>query len=138
MRKRDILTPIGITVGFIMIMIAILSSGGRDGVVNFIDIASIFIVIGGLIGSLLINFKFEQIKLFSIVMREAFRKYDRSLPELIELFIRLADIARRDGLLTLERELESVEDPFIKKGIMQAIDGLERSEEHTSELQSRG
>lgn len=125
MRKRDILTPIGITFGFIMIMIAILSSGGRDGVVNFIDIASIFIVIGGLIGSLLINFKFEQIKLFSIVMREAFRKYDRSLPELIELFIRLADIARRDGLLTLERELESIEDPFIKKGIMLAIDGLE-------------
>lgn len=64
MRKRDILTPIGITVGFIMIMLAILSNGGREDLRNFIDIASIFIVIGGLIGSLLINFKYEQIKLF--------------------------------------------------------------------------
>src|SRR5690625_5546851 len=62
MRKRDILTPIGITIGFIMIMLAIVSNEGQDGLSIFIDIAAIFIVIGGLIGSLFINFKFEQIK----------------------------------------------------------------------------
>src|SRR5690625_4039643 len=118
MRKRDILTPIGITVGFIMIMAAILTSGGREGVSTYIDIDSVFIVIGSVMGSLLINFQFEQIKLFSLVFREAFKKYDRSLPELIQLFLRLADLARRDGLLALENELEEIEDPFVKKGIM--------------------
>src|SRR5699024_9797077 len=83
MRKRDVLTPLGITIGFIMIMLAILSNGGREGIDNFIDIASIFIVIGGLIGSLLINFKYEQIKLFNSVMKEAFRKNDYDLKEMI-------------------------------------------------------
>lgn len=125
MRKRDILTPLGITIGFIMIMLAILSNGGREGFMNFIDIASIFIVIGGLIGSLLINFKYEQIKLFNQVMKEAFRKNDHHLDELIYLFVHLSDHARKEGLLALENELEKVDDPFIKKGILLAVDGIE-------------
>lgn len=54
MRKRDILTPIGITLGFIMIMLAIMSKGGTSGASLFLDISSIFIVIGGLIASMLI------------------------------------------------------------------------------------
>lgn len=125
MRKRDLLTPLGITLGFIMIMLAILSSGGREGVITFIDIASIFIVIGGVAGSLLINFKFEQIRLLRKVMREAFNKYDQNLPELINLFIRLSEQARKEGLLALENELEEIDDEFIKKGILLAIDGIE-------------
>src|SRR5690625_2284510 len=110
MRKRDILTPIGITLGFIMIMLAILSNGGREGVSNFVDVASIFIVLGGLVGSLLINFKYEQIKLFFTVMKEAFRKNDSKISELIHLFIRLSDQARKEGLLALENEMEDVDD----------------------------
>lgn len=125
MRKRDLLTPIGITFGFIMIMLAILSNGGREGVITFIDIASFLIVIGGLIGSLLINFKFEQIKLVGKVIRESFRKNEERIPELIALFIRLSEQARREGLLALENELEDVDDEFIKKGILLAIDGIE-------------
>ncbi len=118
MKKRDILTPIGITVGFVMIMIAILLSGGREGFSNFVDVASIFIVIGGLIGSLFINFKYEQIKLIPIVLREAFRKNDQNLTELIQLFIHLSERARKEGLLSLELEFDEIEDEFIKKGIL--------------------
>lgn len=125
MRKRDILTPIGITLGFIMIMMAILAKGGSEGFTSFLDIASIFIVIGGLCASLFINFKMEQIKLTSKVMKEAFHKNDQRLPELIELFIRLSERARREGLLALENELDEVDDVFIKKGVLLAVDGIE-------------
>ncbi|MGM8213378.1 flagellar motor protein MotP [Virgibacillus sp. W0430] len=125
MRKIDLLTPIGITLGFIMIMLAILSNAGRDGMASFLDIASIFVVIGGLIGSLLINFKLEQLKLVRKVLKEAFHKNDQRLPELIGLFIRLSERARREGILSLENELDVVEDKFIKKGILLAVDGIE-------------
>jgi len=125
MTKRDILTPIGITFGFVMIMLAILSNGGREGISNFIDIAGLLIVLGGLIGSLLINFKSEQIKLFWTVMKEAFRKKERNLTELIQLFIFLSDKARKEGLLSLEMELDDIDDEFIKKGILLAVDGIE-------------
>lgn len=125
MRKRDVLTPVGITIGFIMIMLAIVLNGGREGLAIFIDIAAIFIVIGGLIGSLFINFKFEQMKSITKVMNEAFRKDDRDLHRLIHQFVHLSDKARKEGLLSLELELDEVEDKFIKKGILLAIDGME-------------
>ncbi|WP_404453666.1 flagellar motor protein MotP [Virgibacillus necropolis] len=125
MRKRDILTPIGITLGFIMIMMAILTSGGTEGFISFLDIASIFIVIGGLIASLMINFKMEQIKLTTKVMKEAFHQNGQRLPELIQLFIKLSERARREGILALESDLDDVDEPFIKKGILLAVDGVE-------------
>ncbi|WP_077299023.1 flagellar motor protein MotP [Virgibacillus pantothenticus] len=126
MRKRDILTPFGITMGFIMIMLAIVSkSSTSEGAGLFLDISSIFIVIGGLIASMLITFKFEQIKLTRKVLSEAFHKNDQQLPQLIALFVHLSERARREGLLALENELEEVDDPFIKKGILLAVDGIE-------------
>lgn len=124
MRKRDLLTPIGITLGFIMIMLAITTKGG-NGAASFFDISSIFIVIGGLIASLLINFKMEHLKLTTKVFKEAFRKNDQQLPELIQLFVRLSERARREGILALENELDEVDDSFIKKGILLTVDGIE-------------
>jgi len=114
-----------ITLGFIMIMLAFLSNGSSEGLLSFLDIASIFVVIGGLIASLMINFKREQIKLAGKVLREAFHKKEAALPDLIQLFIRLSDRARREGILSLENELDDVEDPFIKKGVLLAVDGIE-------------
>src|SRR5690625_4407441 len=125
MKKRDILTPIGITLGFIMIAMAIVSNAGSSGLASFFDVASIFIVVGGLIASLLINFKTKQIKLAGTVIRESFYQNDQRLSELIDLFVRLSERARREGILALENELEEVDDAFLRKGIMLAVDGIE-------------
>lgn len=125
MKKRDLLTPIGLTLGFVMISAGIMSNGGREGFITFVDFSSVFIVLGGLIGSLFINFKFEQTKLFWTVFKESFRKSEHSIPELIQLFVRLSERARKEGLLALEDEMEEVNDEFIKKGIILAIDGIE-------------
>ena len=125
MRKRDFLTPIGITLGFIMLMLAIMTNSGTEGVASFADIPSVFIVLGGLVASMLVTFKLDQIKLTGKIMKEAFHKNDMQLPELIKLFVRLSERARREGILALENELEEVEDPFIKKGILLAVDGID-------------
>ncbi|TRM12975.1 flagellar motor protein MotP [Lentibacillus cibarius] len=125
MRKKDILTPIGITLGFIMIMLAILAKGGTEGVASFLDISSIFVVIGGLMASLLINFKMEQIKLTGKVINETFHKNNQRMPELVDKFILLAERARREGILALENEMDEVDDEFLKKGILLAVDGIE-------------
>lgn len=125
MKKRDLLTPIGITLGFIMIMLAVSNNDGESGAASFLDISSIFIVIGGLIASLLITFKREQMKLSIKVIREAFYKNDQQLPKLINLFVSLSERARREGILALENELDEVDDEFIRKGILLAVDGIE-------------
>ncbi|WP_182201109.1 flagellar motor protein MotP [Paraliobacillus salinarum] len=125
MKKRDILTPIGITLGFIMIAFGIVSSGGTSGFVSFVQVSSVVIVLGGLAAALLINFNMEQIKLTGRVVKEAFNQNQHDIPTLIELFERLSERARREGLLALENELDNVDDPFIKKGVLLAVDGIE-------------
>lgn len=125
MTKKDLLTPIGITFGFAMMIFAITSSGRAEDLPIFLDVAAIFIVLGGVFASLMISFKLEQMKLLGRVIKESFVKTEEKVPELIALFVRLSERARREGILALENELEEVEDPFIKKGIMLAVDGIE-------------
>src|SRR5690625_2545105 len=125
MRIRDLLTPIGLTIGFIVLGLAILDSGGITGFQAFIDVASILIVIGGLVTALLVNFNWEQLKNAKNVISEAFKKDETNTADLIALFEKLSERSRREGLLALENELEEIDDPFIKKGILLAIDGIE-------------
>lgn len=125
MSKKDLLTPIGITFGFIVIMLAILSNSGTEGVKSFIDIASILIVLGGLIASMLITFKMDQLKLLLKLFKATSLQNSIQLPELIDLFSRLAERARREGILALENDLEEIEDSFIRKGILLVVDGVE-------------
>ncbi len=43
----------------------------------------------------------------------------------IEPLVKMAEKARREGLLALESEMESVADPFMKKGLQMAVDGTD-------------
>ncbi len=125
MNKRDILTPFGITIGFIMIILAILSNGGTDEIASFVDLAGIFIVIGGLIASMLVTFRFNDLKQIGKILKAASYQNNIPLPELIELFITLSERARREGILALENNIDEIEDPFIRKGILLVVDGME-------------
>ena len=46
----------------------------------------------------------------------------------IEQLVSFADVARRDGLLALEGSLGEVEDEFLKRGLMMAVDGTDPEE----------
>src|SRR5699024_7675775 len=111
MKQRDVLTPIGIIFGILMISYGIISSSGLLGFLDFIVIPSIVIVFGGVIAAILINFNISQVKLTGKVIKESFSKNGYNLEELILLFEQLSERARREGLLALESELDEVEDP---------------------------
>ncbi|PLR79152.1 motility protein A [Bacillus sp. V3-13] len=125
MRKLDFLTPVGLTIGVLMLIFGILTNGGMSGFLSFIDLSSFFIVLGGLIAGLLISFPVKDIRQMITVIRQGFSDEDRSLRNLIETFVHLSDRARREGLLSLETEIGQIEDPFIRKGILLAVDGME-------------
>ncbi|MBP3949791.1 flagellar motor protein MotP [Bacillus suaedae] len=125
MKKFDVMTPIGMAAGTILILMAILSSGGAAGLISFIDIASVLIVVGGVVAGTVIAFSFAELKVVPKVMKQAFNTSNHNLQELIDTFVDLSGKARREGLLALEAGLEEVEDPFIKKGVLLAVDGIE-------------
>jgi chemotaxis protein MotA len=43
----------------------------------------------------------------------------------VEPLVKMAERARREGLLALESEMETVEDPFMRKGLQMAVDGTD-------------
>ncbi|MDW8801885.1 MotA/TolQ/ExbB proton channel family protein [Clostridium sp. A1-XYC3] len=118
----DIISVIGSALAVLFVLFGILTGGS---ILTFIDIPSIFIVFGGTIGSLLLSSKKENVKqlfkLFSLVFRE---KSTNSLV-VIEMLARWSMKARKEGLMGLEQIAEEVSDPFIKKGLMMVVDGIE-------------
>ncbi|MEN8701333.1 flagellar motor protein MotP [Bacillus infantis] len=125
MRKLDTLTPIGLFIGFAMLVFGIMTNGGFSGFLSFVDPASMLIVLGGLISGLLVSFPLRDIKHSFSVVRQSFSKDEKDLGEIIDVFVKLSDKARREGLLSLEPEIEQMEDPFVRKGVLLAVDGLE-------------
>lgn len=124
MKRLDMLTPIGLLAGAIILIFGIVVNGGFSDILSFIDIPSILIVFGGVFAALFVSFPVKEIKHMFVVIRQAFSKKEEDLPAVIDLFGTLSDKARREGLLSLEMEVEQLENRFIRKGVLLAIDGL--------------
>lgn len=125
MKKFDIITPIGVLLGVSMLSLAVISQSGSVGLLFFIQLSSIAIVLGGVAAALLINFSFEELKLIPKALRHTFVQTQHQPKEIIETIVGLATQARKEGLLSLEKKIEDVPNPFIKKGVLLAVDGLE-------------
>jgi chemotaxis protein MotA len=59
------------------------------------------------------------------VTKAAFFSEIQNMGELVRLFVSLGQKARREGLLALEDELESLNDKFLVNGLQMVIDGLD-------------
>jgi chemotaxis protein MotA len=117
----DIATIVGITSGVTFIILAMVLGGA--GVGPFIHIPSMMITIGGTIAATLVNYPLHEIRGVFGTVRNAFR-FDLKTPaSMIEILVVYATKARREGILTLEAELETATDPFLIQGVRLAIDG---------------
>lgn len=118
----DIGTIIGLAAGTILLLVSILMGGSLG---SFINIPSLLIVVGGSIAATLINYPMPDFLGIMKVIKNAFMNKASNPTELIEIMGRQAEIARRDGLLALEKETANIEDPFLKAGLELAIDGMD-------------
>ncbi len=116
MKKLDMLTPLGVVLGIVFVGVAILTNAGPDSFGSFINIPSILVVIGGLIGAMLVSFSFSELKQLGRVMAESFKIQEHDTQHLISTFVSLADKARREGLLSLEAEVEEIRGSVHQEG----------------------
>ena len=121
----DIATIIGLIVGAVMVVFGIVSSGGVEALGNFFDVPSIIITIGGSISSLITSYTLKDTinSLKSVGM--AFKDPKLDPAETIGKIIELSNVARKEGLLALEEVAGTLEDEFMKKGILLIVDGTE-------------
>jgi chemotaxis protein MotA len=118
----DIATIVGILSGMGLIVVSIASKGSLG---LFIDIASILIVLGGTIAATLINYPLKDVLSVMGVVKNAFLHKSPEPSDTIQSLVKFAELARREGILALENEMQNVEDEFLKQGLQLAVDGTE-------------
>ncbi len=116
----DLATVVGLVFGTILVLVAILLGGS---ITLFLDLVSILIVLGGGISATVIRFGIKDITNAIKVAKNAFSDKTPSIGELIDKLEELATIARKEGILALERV--SFDDPFLQKGINYLVDGAD-------------
>jgi len=92
---------------------------------HFIDWQSAMITFGGSFCAVLAGNTMEGfvsgLKSFGLVLkRPAF-----NIPEMIQKVIDLSNVARKEGLLSLEEAAGDIDDAFLKKGILLIVDGTD-------------
>lgn len=115
---------ISTVIGLVLILILMVVGMGFN-LSPFIDMQSIAIVVGGTGGALLMSYPLPVVLKIGGVMKNAFFN---SLPDVgivISTLVSFSEKARREGLLALEADVESLKDEFMKKGIQLIVDGTD-------------
>lgn len=118
----DLATIIGVISGIGLIMTTIIMQGNP---LLFIEVGSILIVVGGTIAATLINFQLKEVLSVIGVVKNVFTHKDPDPSNIIRDLVKYAELARREGILSLENEMKNVNDGFLKQGLQLAVDGTE-------------
>ncbi|WP_041219509.1 flagellar motor protein [Desulfitobacterium dichloroeliminans] len=119
----DITTILGILIGFGALIIGFLLEGGHLSTLFLLPPA--IIVFGGTFGAVFASFPLREMKKFTTWIKIAFTEKTYGTAEAYDTLIRFAEKARREGLLSLEQELETVEDRYTRQGMQLVIDGTD-------------
>lgn len=122
----DLATILGLVIGLVLVIISIcLGDAGIASLKGFLDAPSVLITFGGsfcavLASNTLTEF-IEGLKSIKLV----FKVYAEDTGEMIRRIIDLSNVARKEGLLSLEEAAADLEDAFLKKGILLIVDGTD-------------
>jgi chemotaxis protein MotA len=124
----------GIAIALAAIAVGLYLDGGKIG--QMLQPTAALIVFGGTLGAVMVQFPFPVVMQAARQLKEIFIKVEDPAPQLIADLTRYAITARRNGLMSLDSELESIEDPFLRKSLMLAVDGTRSTElRQTMELE---
>jgi chemotaxis protein MotA len=114
---------IGIIVTLLCVLVGNFMEGGHAG--SLVGGPAALIVVGGTIGAILVQYPFSTVKAGLKSMGGLFKKPAVDPNKLVEEIVDYANRARRDGILALEKVSENASDPFLKKALMMAVDGVD-------------
>ncbi|MCH7813835.1 MAG: motility protein A, partial [Planctomycetes bacterium] len=118
----DIATIFGFVAGIGLMLWAVMSKSDLGA---FVDGASVAIVLGGAVAAALISFPLGNLLGVAKVVKNAFFAKASNASALIADLVSYAEVARRDGILSLESIAKNIDDEFIVSGIQMAVDGTD-------------
>jgi len=124
-RKTDLTSVLGVPIGIGCILLGQMLEGGT--IQSILQLTAAIIVFGGTLGAVLLSFTLVEVRRAWFALRDVFWDEPRSADDTIATIGRLATKARRDGIMSLEDDVEQLNDPFMKRGFMLAVDGTNPS-----------
>jgi chemotaxis protein MotA len=122
----DPATIIGIVVAFAAIFGSMVMEGGSP--TSIILLPPLLLVFGGTLGAAMAGGVLKDTIGLGGALKRAFLSKPVPADELVDSIVKLAERARREGLLALEDGMKDVTDPFLKKGLQLAVDGTDQDE----------
>jgi chemotaxis protein MotA len=123
----DLATVGGLVGGFVLLLTALVMAASHGGSAislgQFIDPPAAILVLGGGLCVVMISVPLKKfLSLPKIIFKLCFNK-PASHASLVETLVRLAEIARKEGLLALENKVNELTNPTLLIGLRMAVDG---------------
>ena len=124
----DIASIVGLVVCFGLIIFGIVSTDEGLMFSNlgyFLDLNSVYITVGGAFSCMLMSCELKEfvsnLKSYALI----FKVPTFNTQTIITKIIDLSNVARKEGLLSLEEAAGDLDDAFLKKGILLIVDGTD-------------
>ncbi|MFD2211724.1 flagellar motor stator protein MotA [Virgibacillus halophilus] len=118
----DKTSVIGIILGIIAVGVGMVLKGAD--IAALLNPAAMLIIFVGTAAAVLISFPGRTIKKIPALFKIIFTNQKQTeIPELIVLFTEMAEQTRREGLLSLEKQVNEIDDSFLRPGIQMVVDG---------------
>ena len=116
----------GVLLAIVGIVAGLLIEGGNLG--QILQPTAALIVFGGTMGAVLLQFPLGTVLAAFRGLGHVFSAPRKHHDQLIRLLVAFANKARRQGVVSLYSDLQTIEDPFLKQCLMLAVDGTEPTE----------
>jgi chemotaxis protein MotA len=105
------------------ILAGLLMEGGHLS--QILQPTAALIVFGGTMGAVLLQFPLNVVAAAFGNMAHVFTAPRKQENDLIQMLVGFANKARRNGVVSLDSDLQSIQDPFLRQAVMLAVDGTE-------------
>lgn len=123
----DIATLAGLGAALVIVVAANIMSGGSPLQLITHPVPIMLCVFGSLAVTMS-QFPLSVTTSLPKLLGKAFKKGHENAAEAVEALAKMADKARREGILSLEEEAKKIEDAFLRKGVMLVVDGVDAAQ----------
>ncbi|MDE3199518.1 MAG: flagellar motor protein [Acidobacteriota bacterium] len=116
----------GVFLALAGILAGLLIEGGNLG--QILQPTAALIVFGGTMGAVLLQFPLATVIKALRRLGHIFAAPRKQNDQLIKQLVSFANKARRNGVVSLDADLKTIQDPFLKRALMLAVDGTEPTE----------
>jgi chemotaxis protein MotA len=125
-RRPDLATIGGLTLALVGTLGGLLLEKGK--VQDVAQVTAALIVLGGTLGAVMVTTPIGILLSAAAKLSHIFFESTHAPDAIIEQIIAYATKARKQGIVSLESENDSIEDPFLRKALSLAVDGTDLQE----------